>query len=108
MAEVERGWFRRCLAREDVKAIWCTKEDPDADLDRVDTADPEADTATWHDECDRARSVLAGIDSLDYNGSRRGADVSARWVMIHMIEEYARHNGHADFLRERIDGQTGY
>jgi uncharacterized damage-inducible protein DinB len=108
MAEVERGWFRRCLAAENLKAIWCTKEDPDADFDNVDDADPDADMATWLDECARARVVMSGIDSLDFTGTRRGEDISARWVMVHMVEEYARHNGHADLLRERIDGSTGY
>jgi uncharacterized damage-inducible protein DinB len=108
MADVERGWFRRCLAGEDLKSIYSTKENPDGDFDDVDEADPEADMATWLDECDRARSVLANIQSLDETGSRRGTEISARWVLVHMIEEYARHNGHADFLRERIDGATGY
>jgi uncharacterized damage-inducible protein DinB len=108
MAEVERGWFRRCLAGETLTAIWNTRENPDADFDDVDGADCESDTATWRDECARARAVMSGIDSLDHTGERRGQEISARWVMVHMIEEYARHNGHADFLRERIDGATGY
>jgi uncharacterized damage-inducible protein DinB len=108
MAEVERGWFRRCLAGEDIKAIWCTRDDPDADFANVDDADADADVATWHDEVRRARSILSNIKSLDEVGTNRGSDVSARWVLVHMIEEYARHNGHADLLRERIDGATGY
>jgi uncharacterized damage-inducible protein DinB len=108
MAEVERGWFRRCLAGEDLKPIWNSKENPVADFDNVEDADLDADMATWRDECANARAVMSGIESLDYTGTRRGEDISARWVMVHMIEEYARHNGHADFLRERIDGATGY
>ncbi len=108
MAEVERGWFRRCLAGEDLKPIWNSKENPVADFDNVEDADLGADMATWRDESANARAVMSGIESLDYTGTRRGEDISARWVMVHMIEEYARHNGHADFLRERIDGATGY
>ena len=59
-------------------------------------------------DASNARAVLAGIGSLDEGGTRRAQPVSARWVLVHMIEEYARHNGHADLLRERIDGATGY
>jgi uncharacterized damage-inducible protein DinB len=108
MAEVERGWFRRCLAGEDLKPIWNSRENPDADFDDVADADLETNMAIWLDECSKARTILSGIDSLDHVGQRRGEDISARWVMVHMVEEYARHNGHADLLRERIDGATGY
>ena len=109
LAEVERGWFRRCLGKQDLKAIWCTREDPDADFDNVDDADPDSDMARWRDEIAQARSVMSVIGSLDETGTRgKGSEVSARWVLVHMIEEYARHNGHADLLRERIDGATGY
>jgi uncharacterized damage-inducible protein DinB len=108
MADVERGWFRRCLAREDARGIYFTKEDPDGDFDNVDDADADADLATWRSEVEHARVVMSGIGDLDFEGKSHGHQISARWVLIHMIEEYARHNGHADFLRERIDGATGY
>jgi uncharacterized damage-inducible protein DinB len=109
MAEVERGWFRRCLDGQDVKPIWSTREDPDADFLNVAGADADSDMATWLDEVAQARAVLSGIRSLDEVGTtRKGGEVSARWVLVHMIEEYARHNGHADLIRERIDGATGY
>jgi hypothetical protein len=62
--------------------------------------------ATWQAEIEHAREVTAGR-SLDDTGIRRGAPVSLRWILVHMIEEYARHNGHADLIRERIDGATG-
>ncbi len=107
MADVERGWFRRCLAGEDVKPVYSSKEDPDGDFDRINEGDPQADIAKWRDECERARSVFANIVSLDDMGKGRNHEFSVRWVLVHMIEEYARHNGHADFLRERIDGATG-
>ncbi len=109
MAEVESGWFRKCLAGEDAEPIYSSKEDPDGDFDRVDDADADADMERWRDECEHARSVLAAIGSLDEIGKGAGrGEISARWVLVHMIEEYARHNGHADLLRERIDGSTGY
>jgi uncharacterized damage-inducible protein DinB len=107
MAEVERGWFRRCLAGETVERLYSSKEDPDGDFDRIDDADPQADMATWREECEHARSVLADIGSLDELDKGRKQKFSVRWVLVHMIEEYARHNGHADLLRERIDGATG-
>jgi uncharacterized damage-inducible protein DinB len=110
MTEVERSWFQRCLGGRDEPFIYCTDEDPDADFSAVDGADPEADMQTWRDQCALSRETVSGLGSLDDTGTTRrtGDQVSARWVMIHMIEEYARHNGHADFLRERIDGKTGY
>jgi len=109
MAEVERSWFRRTLAGEDAGYIYCTDDDPDGDFDLVDTADPDEAFITWRAECERARENAAAVDSLDAVGrwKRLDDDVSLRWIYVHMIEEYARHNGHADLLRERIDGATG-
>jgi hypothetical protein len=73
----------------------------------VATADPEADLATYAAECAAARAVVAEL-SLDHVfQSRRKKDLSLRWVYLHMLDEYARHNGHADLIRERIDGVTG-
>ena len=64
----------------------------------------------WHAECDHARLLVAAAPSFDVSGVRGPSGslrFSLRWVMTHMIEEYARHNGHADLLRERLDGSTG-
>jgi len=108
MAEVERSWFQRRIGGLDVPMIYCPPDDRDGDFDRVDTADVEADKATWLQQCERSREILANVKSLDETGLlSSGEKVSVRWVLVHMIEEYARHNGHADFLRERIDGATG-
>ncbi len=108
MAEVERWWFRRRFAAEDAGDIYCSEESPDGDFDDLDTADAEADFATFATEIELARKAAEG-HSLDetFTHPRRGTDMSLRWVYTHMIEEYARHNGHADLLRERIDGVTG-
>jgi uncharacterized damage-inducible protein DinB len=106
MAEVERCWFRQRFAGEGVSPIWCTDDDPDAEFD-VDAADPDEASAAWHHECDRARAIVAAA-TLDDTLRLEGADpISLRWVLVHMIEEYARHNGHADLLREAIDGSVG-
>lgn len=109
MAEVERGWFRRTLSGEDAPPLYYSTTDPDGDFDNVDSAEPDEAFARWRAECDRARELAAAAPSLDVLAARgdHSERVSLRWIYVHMIEEYARHNGHADFLRERIDGSVG-
>jgi uncharacterized damage-inducible protein DinB len=107
MAEVERWWFRRVIEGEALGDIYSTDDEREADFDLVDDADPEEDRATFLAEVDAARAVAAS-HNLEFMGhDPRGRDMSLRWVMTHMIEEYARHNGHADLLRESLDGATG-
>ena len=106
MAEVERNWFRRVLMGEDAGGIFYTDDFPDGDFDLLDEAVVAHDLAAWTAEIDVARANAA-TKSLDDTGIRRGEPCSLRWIYVHMIEEYARHNGHADFIREQIDGQTG-
>jgi uncharacterized damage-inducible protein DinB len=106
MADVERNWFRRVLGGEDAPALFWSRERPDGDFDDVDGAPVAEAFDAWEAECAHAREVAARL-GLDDTGLRRGEQVSLRWVFVHMIEEYARHNGHADFLRERLDGLTG-
>ncbi|MFI1192575.1 DinB family protein [Micromonospora sp. NPDC020750] len=108
LAEVEASWFREDFAGERIDHPYCTPESPDADLD-VGTADAEADFATYHREIALARAATAGR-SLDETFTEVGPKrrtFNLRWVYVHLIEEYARHNGHADLIRERIDGRTG-
>jgi uncharacterized damage-inducible protein DinB len=110
MAEVERGWFRNVFRGEKAPDIFCTEENPEGDFNDLDTMPPEEALAIWHAECDYAREVFssAQLDDIGKEKSRRsGKEFSMRWIMIHMIEEYARHNGHADLIREAIDGVTG-
>jgi uncharacterized damage-inducible protein DinB len=110
MSEVERGWFRRTAAREDVGFHYCTDDEPDADLLDLETADASADIAHFVNECRVCREATATL-SLDEVVPSRGHHPertrNVRWIYLHMIEEYARHNGHADLLRECIDGATG-
>jgi Protein of unknown function (DUF664) len=104
MAEVERSWFRRVLAPDpDLPKIWPGE---DRDLFPLDGADWAADLATWQAECAASRAAAAGR-SLDDLGLRHGEPCSLRWIYLHMIEEYARHNGHADLIRELVDGTVG-
>jgi hypothetical protein len=105
MSEVERSWFRTRMAAQDVSHIYCTDEQPDADFENVANADAEADLSLFRQECALADEAVASV-SLDATFVARNT-ISLRWVYVHMIEEYARHNGHADLIRERIDGATG-
>ena len=107
MAEVERNWFRRVLTLDaDAPFIWFDTAIEDSELVPLDDADWEADLAAWQAECDHSRAAAAARD-LDDTGIRHGQPCSLRWIYVHMIEEYARHNGHADLIRELIDGSVG-
>lgn len=110
LAEVERNWFRRVLVGEDAPPIY----DPTADPDGVDGGFELSDEvsfedaqAIWQREIARARANCADRP-LDRTSPFMGGEVTLRWIYTHMIAEYARHNGHADLLRERIDGATGF
>jgi uncharacterized damage-inducible protein DinB len=105
MAEVERNWFARVFAGLEAPSHYCTKEEEDADFDRAAPENADEGIETFKDDCDVSRKILAGADSLDARDP--GGGITMRWIVVHMIEEYARHNGHADLLRECIDGTTG-
>lgn len=110
MSEVERGWFRRTAAGEKVDFEYSTDESPDADLLDVDSADASEDLAHFVAECRRCREATANLlldDVVPSRGHHPERTRNVRWIYLHMIEEYARHNGHADLLRERLDGVTG-
>ncbi|TME47601.1 MAG: DUF664 domain-containing protein, partial [Chloroflexi bacterium] len=74
----------------------------------VDTADADEAFATWQAECEQARRIVAARQLDDTGRQRSGKTISMRWILVHMVEEYSRHNGHADLLRQRIDGAVGY
>jgi uncharacterized damage-inducible protein DinB len=104
LAGVERGWFRIVLGGEDPAQLG----DSDSDAAwQVGSADVAAAFADWRAACDESRAAVAAAASFDDTADDDGDRFSLRWIMAHMIEEYARHNGHADLLRERIDGATG-
>ena len=112
MSDVERGWFRRVMAGEDAPRHFSSKSDPDGDFDGAapDPALVAEAWDTWRSEVAFAERFVADAPDLDITGEvpdpSRGP-MSLRWVLVHMIEEYARHLGHADLLRERIDGSVG-
>ncbi|MEU6507429.1 DinB family protein [Streptomyces sp. NPDC046942] len=110
MAEVERAWFRKVLTGDDPGPIYYTEEDHDGDFHVTGTDTWQEAYATWQTEIGIARRNAAGfaLDDLSQGKSRfTDSPFNLRWIYTHMIEEYARHNGHADLIRERIDGATG-
>ena len=110
MADVERRWFRQVMAGADAPPLYWSDDVPDADWNGA-AADPEVVERAWRDWRDEvafADAWLAGAEDLSMLGTTQdGNSVALREVLVHMIEEYARHCGHADLLRERIDGRVG-
>jgi uncharacterized damage-inducible protein DinB len=110
MAEVERSWFRRVMDKQNVPKIFCTASDRDGDFNGA-VPDPDVVAEAWNAwraEISFAERFVAGAPDLGIVGNTRDqGPISLREVLVHMIEEYARHIGHADLLRERIDGRVG-
>jgi uncharacterized damage-inducible protein DinB len=108
MTDVERAWFRRRFAGEEIDFVYAVDPMSDADFDEVDTADAEADLEAYRQEIATIRTTVDGRSLEEtFFHPRHAVEMDLRWVYLHLIEEYARHNGHADLLRERIDGATG-
>ncbi|MCU1452580.1 MAG: hypothetical protein JWN46_726 [Acidimicrobiales bacterium] len=114
LALVEDTWFTNRFAGLDEPEPWASApfdDDRDWDLHSAVDDEPAALLAVYADACDRSRAVVAASGALDQRSvvpSRHtGEPYTLRWILVHMIEETARHNGHADLLREAIDGETG-
>lgn len=108
LAHVEHHWFRRVLEGHDVPRLYWSEDDPDLDFNGA-VGDPEvvADAwASWRREVAHAEEVADGLD-LGATVLHHGQPTEVRDILVHMVEEYARHAGHADLLRECIDGRTG-
>lgn len=113
MALVEDSWFGKVLLGHEEREPWAGvdwDDDPDWEFRTAVDDEPEDLLALYADACERSRAAVAEVGDLDRlaatPSSRRGP-INLRWIMLHMIEETARHNGHADLLRENIDGVTG-
>ena len=108
MAEVERAWFRRVINGEDIPLVWSKAGDYQVAYHAGAATRLEAFGA-WQAEVEHSRRIEEQAESLEVTGYQAGWGevVSLRLVMLHLIHEYARHNGHADFLREGIDGTVG-
>jgi len=107
MTEVE-PWFHD-FDEEPAGEWYSTDADPDGAFDSVDPSRADSDLTAYLASVERARRAVEGrsLDDISPEPNGDGQPVSLRWIFQHMIEEYARHNGHADLLRERIDGVTG-
>jgi Protein of unknown function (DUF664) len=109
ITDVERGWFLRGVAGRpagQVPPLYYSHEDEEGDFENLGSASTESVFDTYERAISEIRAALAGVD-LDHTFDNGGTPYSLRWVYTHMIEEYARHNGHADLIREGIDGATG-
>jgi uncharacterized damage-inducible protein DinB len=104
---VERSWFQMRMEGQELAVPW-TDADPDADF-RIDPDESTALVLAWYEEqITKSRAIAAAASSLDQTAKRPDhSGITLRWIMVHMIEETARHNGHLDILREQIDGSTG-
>jgi uncharacterized damage-inducible protein DinB len=116
LAYVEDSWFSRSLHGRDRQPPWDTvdwKADPDWEWHSATEDSPEQLHRLWQDAVARSRSLVTealadgGLERLARRTWPDGRAPSVRWILVHMIEEYARHTGHADLLRESVDGQTG-
>jgi uncharacterized damage-inducible protein DinB len=106
LAKVERIWLRKRVAGEDVEHLHRFEARDDTDFNQIDPADAPGAVEQLRDEWAHADRAVAPID-LDHTIDVHGHAMSLRMVYVHLVQEYARHNGHADLLREAIDGTTG-
>jgi hypothetical protein len=105
MTEMEHVYLVYALGGGAFGLIYCTDEDPDADIAGLSAAMAPGSLDRWHEERTRADQLLSAAPALEAIAS--GNRFSVRWNLLKVIQEYARHNGHADLIRERIDGETG-
>ncbi|HME64105.1 MAG TPA: DinB family protein [Streptosporangiaceae bacterium] len=106
MSDTERGWVRQTFRGEQVPDLYYRSDARDADFEEADPAGAEEDLERYRAECRAVDAALEGA-KLDDTFTLREKTTSVRWMWQHLVEEYARHNGHADLLREAIDGSAG-
>ncbi len=106
MSDTERGWVRQTFRGEPIPDLYYRADTPDADLREADPARAEEDFEIYRAECRAVDAALEGAE-LDDTFIFQETAHSLRWMWQHLVEEYARHNGHADLIREAIDGSAG-
>jgi hypothetical protein len=107
MTLVEWSWFEHVFAGNSSPRPIPSEPESDADWNELDPALAMEDIERFQRQSEISRRIVTVTQSMDQLAANARDDVSLRWIMIHMVEEYARHNGHADFLRELIDGAVG-
>jgi uncharacterized damage-inducible protein DinB len=107
VADTERAWFRRRIGGQELPEVYAREDRPDAAFEEASAEGAEDAFARLAEEWEQARKAVAGASLDDQFTHEQVGPISVRWVYSHMIEEYARHNGHADLLRQSIDGETG-
>jgi uncharacterized damage-inducible protein DinB len=115
MTEVERGWiaeefgdgYGTPAGPAELPPLYSRPGAPDADFEELDPGRLDQDVAEWLAEIDRTDRIVAGRSLDDATSNARRGPISLRWILWHVFEEYARHNGHADIIREAIDGSVG-
>jgi len=115
MTEVERGWIAEEFGEgygtprgpAELPPLYSRPDSPNADFEELDPDQLDRDLAAWRAEMDRSDRIVAGRSLDDATSNERRGPISLRWILWHVFEEYARHNGHADIIREAIDGAVG-
>jgi hypothetical protein len=108
MTLVEWWWFDRVFADDSSEEPYADDSDPDADFNAIDPERADDDMLAFRRQCERSRAIVDGASDFDTYSTSSERDIrDLRWIMVHLIEEYARHNGHADLLRQCIDGAVG-
>jgi hypothetical protein len=105
LTEMERHYLGHALSADGRGYLYCTDEDEEADIENLDASMTATSQQNWRDQMSESDTLLAGYDDLDADGATGW--FSVRWGLLKVIQEYARHNGHADIVRERIDGLRG-
>ncbi len=107
LTEVERGWIAEDFLGQDLPPLYSRPGAPDADFTELEADRLQADLAAWRAECARTDEVVRAHSLDESVQHERMGEISLRWILWHLFEEYARHNGHADIIREAIDGEVG-
>ncbi|GII75053.1 hypothetical protein Sru01_00350 [Sphaerisporangium rufum] len=114
LAGVERWYFQAVIADDWRGSLYTATGDADEDFNNVAAATGAATLALWREQVERSRRITAerpldAVGTVPAGGDHptAGRSYTLRWVLVHMIDEYARHNGHADLIREAIDGTAG-
>jgi uncharacterized damage-inducible protein DinB len=107
LTEVERGWVNEDFAGQELPPLYSRPGAPNADFEELDPERLDVDLAAWRAQIVDTDAIVADHLLDETVEHDRMGTISLRWILLHLLEEYARHNGHADIIREAIDGDVG-